>query len=123
MNNNGYSSIRTMQETHFGGHHVGNDPSSGLTLPDIIRVAEAYRIKAIRIYDASELQAKVKEALESPGPVVCDVMVIPGFKVSPKVAAQRRENGTMVSKPLEDQWPFLDRKELVSNMMIPLVGE
>ena len=123
MNNNGYSSIRTMQETHFGGHHVGNDPSSGLTLPDIIRVAEAYRIKAIRIYDVSELQAKIKETLEFPGPVVCDVMVIPGFKVSPKVAAQRREDGTMVSKPLEDQWPFLDRKELVSNMMIPLVGE
>jgi len=123
MNNNGYSSIRTMQETHFGGHHVGNDPSSGLTLPDIIRVAEAYRIKAIRIYDVSELQAKIKETLEFPGPVVCDVMVIPGFKVSPKVAAQRREDGTMVSKPLEDQWPFLDRKELASNMMIPLVGE
>ena len=123
MNNNGYSSIRTMQETHFGGHHVGNDPSSGLTLPDIISVAGAYRIKAIRIHDASELQAKVKEALEFPGPVVCDVMVIPGFKVSPKVAAQRREDGTMVSKPLEDQWPFLDRKELASNMMIPLVAE
>ena len=123
MNNNGYSSIRTMQETHFGGHHVGNDPSSGLTLPDIIRVAEAYRIKAIRIYDVSELQAKIKETLEFPVPVVCDVMVIPGFKVSPKVAAQRREDGTMVSKPLEDQWPFLDRKELASNMMIPLVGE
>ncbi len=123
MNNNGYSSIRTMQETHFGGHYVGNDPSSGLTLPDIIRVAEAYQLKAIRINDASELEAKIGEALAFPGPVICDVMVIPGFKVSPKVASQRKEDGTMVSKPLEDQWPFLDREELESNMMIPLVPE
>jgi len=123
MNNNGYSSIRTMQETHFGGHYVGNDPSSGLTLPDIIDVATAYKIKAIRINDASELEVKIREALDFPGPVICDVMVIPGFKVSPKVASQRREDGTMVSKPLEDQWPFLDRKELESNMMIPLVPE
>lgn len=123
MNNNGYSSIRTMQETHFNGHYVGNDPSSGLTLPDIISVAEAYRIKAIRIHDASELESKIREALEFPGPVICDIMVIPGFKVSPKVASQRREDGSMVSKPLEDQWPFLDRKELESNMMIPLVPE
>jgi len=123
MNNNGYSSIRTMQETHFGGHYVGNDPSSGLTLPDIIDVAAAYKIKAIRINDASELEAKIREALDFPGPVICDVMVIPGFKVSPKVASQRREDGTMISKPLEDQWPFLDRKELESNMMIPLVPE
>ena len=123
MNNNGYSSIRTMQETHFSGNYVGNDPSSGLTLPDIISVAEAYKIKAIRISDAGELELKIREALNYPGPVICDVMVIPGFKVSPKVASKRREDGTMVSKPLEDQWPFLERDELESNMMIPLVQE
>lgn len=123
MNNNGYSSIRTMQETHFGGHYVGNNPSSGLTLPDIIDVATAYKIKAIRINDASELESKIREALGFPGPVICDVMVIPGFKVSPKVASKRKEDGTMVSKPLEDQWPFLERKELESNMMIPLIPE
>jgi acetolactate synthase-1/2/3 large subunit len=123
MNNNGYSSIRTMQETHFNGHYVGNDPSSGLTLPDIISVAQAYKIKAVRINDVSELELKIREALDFPGPVICDVMVIPGFKVAPKVASQRKENGTMVSRPLEDQWPFLDRDELKSNMMIPLVRE
>jgi acetolactate synthase-1/2/3 large subunit len=123
MNNNGYSSIRTMQETHFNGHYVGNDPSSGLTLPDIISVAQAYKIKALRINDVSELELKIREALDFPGPVICDVMVIPGFKVAPKVASQRKENGTMVSRPLEDQWPFLDRDELESNMMIPLVRE
>jgi acetolactate synthase-1/2/3 large subunit len=121
MNNNGYSSIRTMQETHFNSNYVGNDPSSGLTLPDIINVAVAYKIKAFRISDASELELKIREALDFPGPVICDVMVIPGFKVSPKVAAERKENGTMVSKPLEDQWPFLERNELESNMIIPLI--
>ncbi|OPY85305.1 MAG: Acetolactate synthase large subunit [Smithella sp. PtaU1.Bin162] len=123
MNNNGYSSIRTMQETHFNGHHVGNDPASGLTLPDIISVATAYKIKAIRITDVGELESKIREALDFPGPTICDVMVIPGFKVSPKVASQRKEDGTMISKPLEDQWPFLDRKELADNMIIPLLEE
>ena len=123
MNNNGYSSIRTMQETHFNGNYVGNDPSSGLTLPDIISVAAAYKIKAIRINDASELELKIKEALDFSGPVICDVMVIPGFKVSPKVTSQRKEDGTMVSKPLEDQWPFLERKEFLSNMLIKPLEE
>jgi acetolactate synthase-1/2/3 large subunit len=92
-------------------------------LPDIIRVASAYKIKAIRINDASELESKIREALDFPGPVICDVLVIPDFKVSPKVASKRKEDGTMISKPLEDQWPFLDRDELESNMMIPLVEE
>jgi acetolactate synthase-1/2/3 large subunit len=29
----------------------------------------------------------------------------------------------MVSKPLEDLWPFLDREEFLSNMIVPPVDE
>jgi len=29
----------------------------------------------------------------------------------------------MVSKPLEDLWPFLDRKEFLENMIVPPVDE
>ncbi|MDD5772152.1 MAG: thiamine pyrophosphate-binding protein [bacterium] len=123
MNNNGYSSIRTMQETHFNGNFLGNGPSSGLTLPDIISIAEAYKIKAVRINDTSELETKIKDVFDYDGPVICDVLVIPDFKVSPKVSSKRKKDGTMVSKPLEDQWPFLDRDELLSNMYIPLIEE
>jgi acetolactate synthase-1/2/3 large subunit len=31
----------------------------------------------------------------------------------------KREDGSMVSRPLEDLWPFLDREEFHSNMIIP----
>jgi acetolactate synthase I/II/III large subunit len=29
----------------------------------------------------------------------------------------------MVSKPLEDLWPFLDREEFRSNMIVPILPE
>jgi acetolactate synthase-1/2/3 large subunit len=29
----------------------------------------------------------------------------------------------MVSKPLEDMWPFLDREEFLSNMIVPALPE
>jgi len=29
----------------------------------------------------------------------------------------------MVSRPLEDLWPLLDREELLSNMMIPVLEQ
>jgi acetolactate synthase-1/2/3 large subunit len=29
----------------------------------------------------------------------------------------------MVSKPLEDLWPFLDREEFLANMLIPPVED
>jgi acetolactate synthase-1/2/3 large subunit len=30
-----------------------------------------------------------------------------------------RADGSMVSRPLEDLWPFLDREEFKANMLIP----
>ncbi len=41
LNNDGYSSIRTSQQRWFG-RLTGADPRSGLTLPDIDKVATAY---------------------------------------------------------------------------------
>jgi len=35
----------------------------------------------------------------------------------------QKQDGTMVSKPLEDLWPFLDRKEFLENMIIPPLEE
>jgi acetolactate synthase-1/2/3 large subunit len=31
----------------------------------------------------------------------------------------QRPDGSMASKPLEDLWPFLDRDEFRSNMIVP----
>jgi acetolactate synthase-1/2/3 large subunit len=35
----------------------------------------------------------------------------------------RKPDGSMVSKPLEDLWPFLERDEFLANMVIPPVEE
>jgi acetolactate synthase-1/2/3 large subunit len=35
----------------------------------------------------------------------------------------QRPDGTMVSRPLEDMYPFLDRKEFLENMIIQPVKE
>ena len=64
---------------------------SGLTLPDIISVAQAYKIKAVRINDVSELELKIREALDFPGPVICDVMVIPALRLRQKLRPKERK--------------------------------
>jgi len=35
----------------------------------------------------------------------------------------QRPDGTMISKPLEDLWPFLAREEFLLNMIIPPLEE
>jgi acetolactate synthase-1/2/3 large subunit len=53
-----------------------------------------------------------------PGPVVCDVQVIPDEVRGPRLASMQKPDGSLVSKPLEDLWPFLDRDEFHANMMV-----
>jgi acetolactate synthase-1/2/3 large subunit len=118
MNNQGYGSIRASQNAYFK-RLTAADASSGLTLPDIVKVAEAYGVKAVRMIGAKNLRQQIKDILNMEGPVVCDVIVIPDEPRCPRVQSVQLPDGKMVSKPLEDMWPFLDREEFLSNMIIP----
>jgi acetolactate synthase-1/2/3 large subunit len=42
---------------------------------------------------------------------------------APSLSSMRKPDGSMLSKPLEDLWPFLSRDEFLSNMVIPPVEE
>ncbi len=123
LNNNCYASIRATQKNHFKRRYVCCDPASGLTLPDTQKIALAYGIPAVKIMDHQGIKEKVKKVLEADGPILCEVMVNPMFQTAPKLSSEVRPDGSIVSKPLEDLWPFLDREEFHSNMIIPPLRE
>jgi len=118
LNNNGYGSIRATQNRFFNGRLVGCDPSSGLTFPDTCKVAAAYGLQTARIGDQKELAAEVKAVLATPGTVICEVMIDPEGQTVPRVASEVRPDGSIVSKPMEDMWPYLERGEFNANMSI-----
>jgi acetolactate synthase-1/2/3 large subunit len=118
INNQGYASIRSSQENYFQ-HLVAADSSSGLSLPDVKKLAEAYGIPAIAITSQEDLQSQVRAVLDTSGPVVCEVMAPLEEQRAPRLSSMQRPDGSMVSKPLEDLFPFLDREEFRSNMIIP----
>jgi acetolactate synthase-1/2/3 large subunit len=122
INNQGYASIRTSQKNYFN-RLVAADGTSGLHLPDVCAVARAYGVPAVRIEQTRQLRDQVRAVLDRPGPVVCEVMVPPDEPRGPRVASTQRPDGTMVSKPLEDLWPFLDREEFQANMLVEPVPE
>jgi acetolactate synthase-1/2/3 large subunit len=123
LNNNGYASIRASQKNYFGKATIGCDAETGLTIPDISRVAKSYGLKAAVLDDQRDLKRRVREILDMPGPVVCDVRVIPDESREPRLSSVQRADGTFVSKPLEDLWPFLDRKEFLANMIVKPLPE
>jgi acetolactate synthase-1/2/3 large subunit len=122
LNNDGYASIRTSQNRYFG-RLCGADSSSGVTLPDIRRVAEAYGVATDRIESHDGLRDRIRAVLEAKGPVVCEILSPPEETRAPSLASARRPDGSMVSKPLEDLWPFLDREEFRANMIVPVLDE
>jgi acetolactate synthase-1/2/3 large subunit len=118
INNKGYASIRASQENYFQ-HLVAADSTSGLSLPDVTKVAEAYGIRSFSIANQKDLRRQIRTVLETPGPVVCEILAPPDEQRAPRLSSMQRPDGSMVSKPLEDLWPFLDREEFLSNMLIP----
>jgi acetolactate synthase-1/2/3 large subunit len=117
--NAGYLSIRTMQRNYFDGRLVGEGPTSGVSFPDLMRVAEAYGIASSEIQRHSDIRPVTQSVLDAPGPALCIVHMSPEQTFVPRVASERLPDGTMRSKPLEDMYPFLPQAELLSNMLIP----
>ena len=123
LNNEGYASIRISQTAFFGEPRIGCDARTGQTLPDVRKVAEAYGLPTAIICGQENLRAEVRRVLDSRGPVICEVRVIPEEIRAPRLASVQRPDGSFVSKPLEDLAPFLDRQEFLENMMIPPLPE
>jgi acetolactate synthase-1/2/3 large subunit len=123
LNNDGYGSIRASQTAFFGGCRIGCDAATGQTLPDVRRVAEAYGIPTDLITSQRNLAEEIRRVLARPGPVVCDVHIVLDEIRQPRLSSTQRPDGSFVSKPLEDLWPFLDRDEFKANMLIPIVEE
>jgi acetolactate synthase-1/2/3 large subunit len=122
LNNDGYASIRTSQSRYFG-RLAGADATSGVTLPPLQGVVEAYGLPYARIASDRGLAARVRELLDAPGPVVVEVMTPREEPRAPSLSSMRKLDGSMVSRPLEDLWPFLPREEFASNMIIPPIEE
>ena len=58
----------------------------------------------------------IRQALDAPGPTVCEVMLDPAQEFEPRLKSRQLPDGTMVSPALEDMYPFLDRAELNGNL-------
>jgi len=118
INNGGYSSIRSSQQNYFQ-HLVAADETSGLHLPDLQKVSEAYGIPAVRISSQDNLSEDLQNAIQTPGPLVCEIMAIPDEVRAPRLSTVQKPDGSIVSRPIEDLWPFLDREEFHANMIVP----
>ena len=59
----------------------------------------------------------IKQVLSYSGGVLCEVILTKDYTIAPKLTSEKKPDGSIISKPLEDLYPFLERDELDSNMI------
>lgn len=116
FNNNGYLLIRHTQRNFFDSRLFGESPSSGVWCPDSVRIAEAYGIKSFKIETLEDIDQKIDDILKYDGPVVCDVHTDQWQLLIPRVSSEKLPDGTLVSKPYDDMFPFLTKEEYLQNI-------
>lgn len=124
INNDGYQSIRITQRSFFEKPFIGIGSDSGdVSFPDMSKIAEAYGYKYMSCHNINHLKETIEQTLKVDTPIICEVFVDTTQAFEPKSASKKLPNGKMVSAPLEDMKPFLDRKELEENMYINLIED
>jgi acetolactate synthase-1/2/3 large subunit len=122
LNNEGYSSIKNTQNNFFSGNKVGSEKSSGVSFPNLEKISKAYGFEFFKIENQDNLQNDLEKILTNKS-FICEIIIDPSEKMEPKLSSEIKKDGTIVSKPLEDMYPFLDRKIFNENMIIKIVDE
>ncbi|MCR5295382.1 MAG: thiamine pyrophosphate-binding protein [Lachnospiraceae bacterium] len=121
VNNEGYHSVRQTQKGYFQTSLVGVGEESGdLSFPDPEKLAAVFGFSYCSVGDPAALRETLRNFLEMKGQAICQVYVTKLQATLPKTSSRKLPDGSMVSAPLEDMFPFLSREELKENMYIEL---
>lgn len=122
INNNMYAVIRKRQQDLFRTRTIGNDPSDGVPAPDFQSIASCFGLRYDLIRTKQELEEGISRVLGMEGPCLCEVMCTHEQKYF-HTSFAFNEKKKLVKRPLEDLSPFLNRKTIQEEMIIPMVEE
>ncbi len=122
VNNNVYAIIRRRQKELFRRRTIGTDATNGVKCPEFEKVAECFGVKYRRIESSTNLAAEVASVLTEEGPVLCEVMGLEDQQYV-EVGYARNSDRKFVRRPLEDQWPFLERELFLREMIVAPVDQ
>ena len=117
FNNNGYLLIRHTQRNFEDGRLIGESEETGVSFPDFEQVAALYGMGYQRIASGGALDSGIDALLAADGPLICEVMTPSWQLLVPRVASKQLEDGSMMSMPYDDMFPFLDREEYEENQV------
>lgn len=108
-NNEGYFAI---EQTHsnFFGRLTGCTKESGISFPDFSKLAYAYGMPYYKAANHGELDRIMPEFLALKGYGICELISDTHQAIEPKSKSKALGSGEIVSPPLDDLYPFLEKE-------------
>lgn len=122
INNNCYSVIRHRQQELFRNRTIGTDKSNGVCCPDFKKVAECFGFRYVKIENAVKLEEDMRSVLLYPEAVICEVTGVEDQKYISNSFTRNAEK-RFVQRPIEDQYPFLDRALFLKEMIVKPIDQ
>lgn len=117
LNNGGYLLIRHTQNNFMEGRYIGESSDSGVGFASLEKIAETFGLGYMRISNLKELDEKIDDFIHYKGAMICEVITPSNQLLIPRVASEKLEDGTMISKAYDDMFPFLSREEYNTNCL------
>jgi acetolactate synthase-1/2/3 large subunit len=98
LNNQFLGMVRQWQEMFWQRHysHVNLEQA-----PDFVKLAEAYGCTGMRCDNPADVEATIKQAMETPGPVVIDFRVVKESNVYPMIPSGQTIDDMVVRRPVD----------------------
>jgi len=113
LNNKNLGMVRQFQELYFDKRYLGT--VDDYSVPDLVKIAQAYGLKSRFITNIETIELELENIFADNNPELINVeLPVQMTTVEPKL---------IVSKPIEDMHPFLDKNELNSLMIIKPLQE
>jgi len=107
LNNERMGMVRQWQDLLHGGRYAHSYSES---LPDFVKLAEAYGAKGIKCDDPAELDAAIAEMLDYDGPVIFDCLVEKHENCLPMIPSGKPHNEMILPDFAEDIGAVIDAK-------------
>ena len=120
FNNDGYLMIKHTQKNLFKGNYVAVNKKTKISCPNLKKLANTFNMKYYKIENWKNFNKKIEIIKKIKTPVICEVLMDPEQFFHPKLGTFMGKNGKIISPPLEDLSPLINREKLQKNMIIPM---
>jgi acetolactate synthase-1/2/3 large subunit len=110
--------IKHTQKAVLKGRYAGTDQASGVSCPNFTKLAFAFDLPSFQVRSWADFDRDLPKFLAVDGPAICEVFMHPEQFFHPKLGVFVRPDGALVSPPLEDLSPFIDRRQLQENLRV-----